>query len=96
MSQPEELKRQRKELDEKIKELQAKEQEINCGDCTLRFYNKNYPQQNEKINLSIQRYGAFKRKPNKQTIFYVDTKEEAADRIERLIFDLQYILSEIR
>lgn len=96
MSQLEELKRQRKELDAQIRALQAEKQEINCGDCTLRFYNKNYPQLNDKINLSVQRYGAFKRKSNKQTIFYVDTKEEAAGRIESLISDLQNILNKIR
>ena len=70
MSQLEELKRQRKELDTQIRALQAEQQEIICGDCTLRFYNKNYPQLNDKINLSVRRYGAFKRPSNKQTIFY--------------------------
>lgn len=59
MSQLEELKRQRKELDAQIRALMAEQQEINCGDCTLRFYNKNYPQHNEQINLSVQRYGVF-------------------------------------
>lgn len=90
-----ELKKQRKILNEKIKQIESGHETIDVGDCTLRFYNKNYPQMNEQINLSIQRYGAFGKKHAKATLFYESTKEEAYSKIQGLISDLQEILKQM-
>lgn len=95
MTQLKELLDQRKMLDEKIKELKAGNETIRAGNCTLRFYNKNYPQMNEQINLSVQKYNAFGDKTVNVTLFFAQTKDEASARIKELISDLQNILGKI-